>query len=148
LQFSELLPVPLALLVMLATPHLEDADLVMFAMRKDRRCNCCTGHQGSANPNFGAISDGQNLVNDNLLAYVRSNLFYFNFFAGSNTILFATGFYDRVHVNLFIEFCGRISTEPLSIAWFAVTNIPLPRAAEARKGISIILQLFSELSLG
>jgi hypothetical protein len=32
------------------------------------------------------------------LAYVRSNLFYFNFFASSNTILFTTGFYDRVHV--------------------------------------------------
>jgi hypothetical protein len=35
------------------------------------------------------------------LAYVRSNLFYFNFFASSNPILLATGFYDRVHVDLF-----------------------------------------------
>jgi hypothetical protein len=35
------------------------------------------------------------------LAYVRSNLFYFNFFAGNNSILFAAGFYDRVHVDLF-----------------------------------------------
>jgi hypothetical protein len=33
-----------------------------------------------------------------LLAYVRSNLFYFNFFSSSNLVLFATGFYDRVHV--------------------------------------------------
>ncbi|MDB5884978.1 MAG: hypothetical protein JWR74_1149, partial [Polaromonas sp.] len=39
------------------------------------------------------------LVNNDLLAYVRSNLFYFNFFSSSNFVLFAAGFYDRVHVN-------------------------------------------------
>jgi hypothetical protein len=35
------------------------------------------------------------------LAYVRSNLFYFNFFTSSNSVLLATGFYDRVHIDLF-----------------------------------------------
>jgi len=35
------------------------------------------------------------------LANVRSNLFYFNFFAGSNFVLLTTGFYDRVHVETF-----------------------------------------------
>jgi hypothetical protein len=49
---------------------------------------------------FAAVADSQNLVDHDFLAYVRSNLFYFNFFAGSNAILLATGFYDRVHVDL------------------------------------------------
>jgi hypothetical protein len=38
------------------------------------------------------------LIDHDFLANVRSNLFYFNFFASDNTILFATGFYDRVHI--------------------------------------------------
>jgi hypothetical protein len=32
------------------------------------------------------------------LANFRSNLFYFNFFTDGNFVLFAAGFYDRVHV--------------------------------------------------
>ena len=47
-----------------------------------------------------AVADCQHLVDHDFLAYVRSNLFYFNFFAGSNAILLAAGFYDRVHVDL------------------------------------------------
>ena len=57
------------------------------------------------------------LVDHDFLAYVRSNLFYFNFFAGSNAILLATGFYDRVHVDLLNwSLSGRISAEPDTIA--------------------------------
>jgi hypothetical protein len=64
---------------------------------RDRRA----GHQGSAHLELGAVSDGQNLVDHDILAYVRSNLFYFDLLAGGNAILLATGFYDRVHGNLF-----------------------------------------------
>jgi hypothetical protein len=35
------------------------------------------------------------------LAYVRSNLFYLDLLAGNNLVLFATGFYDRVHISPF-----------------------------------------------
>ncbi len=49
---------------------------------------------------LAAVADCQYLVDHDFLAYVRSNLFYFNFFAGSNAILLAPGFYDRVHVDL------------------------------------------------
>ena len=69
-------------------------------MRHDSDCHRCAGHQGRANLDFSAVTDSQNLVKHNLLAYIRSNLFYFNFFASGNTILFATGFYDRVHNDL------------------------------------------------
>jgi hypothetical protein len=36
------------------------------------------------------------------LANVRSDLFYFDFFAGCNLVLLATGFYDRVHISPFL----------------------------------------------
>ena len=92
---------PLAFLIVLATTHLEDAYLVVLAVRQNCGCDCCAGYQGTADPDIRAVADSKNLINDNLLAHIRSNLFYFNFFASSNTILFATGFYDRVHMNLF-----------------------------------------------
>jgi hypothetical protein len=98
LQFSEILPMTLALLVVLATAHLEDAHFVVPTMGQDCDCDCCTGHQGRTNFNITAGADSQYLVDNDLLAYVRSNLFYFNFFTSSNFVLFATGFYDRVHV--------------------------------------------------
>ncbi len=53
--------------------------------------------QGRADLQVCAVADCENLINHDFLANVRSNLFYFNFFASDNTILFATGFYDRVH---------------------------------------------------
>ena len=94
--------------------------------------HCCAGHQGSANLEFCAVADSQNLVNHDLLAYVRSNLFYFNFFASSNTILFATGFYDRVHLDLFTYgLCRRISAEPgiIAVHTFAASLCPWQPAA-------------------
>ena len=88
-------------LVMLAPPHLEDANLVVLAVRHHSGFHSCAGHQGGADLDLAAVADCQYLVDHDFLAYVRSNLFYFNFFAGSNAILLATGFYDRVHVDLF-----------------------------------------------
>ena len=37
-----------------------------------------------------------------LLADVRRNLFYLDLFAGSNLVLLAAGFYDRVHMRSFV----------------------------------------------
>ncbi|KQM71226.1 hypothetical protein ASE76_08395 [Xylophilus sp. Leaf220] len=92
----------LTFLIVLATAHLEDANLVVLAVGQYGDCHGCAGHQGRSDLEFSAVSDGQNLVDHDFLAYVRSNLFYFNFFAGSNAILLAAGFYDRVHVNLLV----------------------------------------------
>ena len=100
MQFGELLAMPLAFLIVLATAHLEDAHFVVQTVCHNRGIYSGAGHQGRTNLDFSAVSDGQNLVNHDFLAYVRSNLFYFNFFASSNFVLFATGFYDRVHVDL------------------------------------------------
>ena len=50
---------------------------------------------------FHAGTNGQHLVDRDLLANIRSNLFYFDLFACSNLVLFATGFYDRVHISPF-----------------------------------------------
>jgi hypothetical protein len=127
--------VTLPFLIMLTTTHLENAHFIVFAVSHYRDCNCCARHQGRTNLQFGAVSDSQNLVDNNLLAYVRSNLFYFNFFASRNPILLAAGFYDRVHVDLFdFEICKRIFTEPASITFrldlanstsLSVTGVPV-----------------------
>src|SRR5450830_731818 len=98
LQFSEVLPVTLAFLIVLATTHFENGHFVVPAVSHNCDCNSCAGHQGRTNLDCAAFSDSQYLVNNDLLAYVRSNLFYFNFFSSSNLVLFATGFYDRVHL--------------------------------------------------
>ncbi len=91
---------PLAFLIMLATAHFEDAHFVVQTMRHNRGFYSSAGHQGCTDPDLSAVADSQNLIDHNFLAYVRSNLFYFNFFTSSNFVLFATGFYDRVHVDL------------------------------------------------
>ena len=114
-QLSELLTVTLTFLIVLTTAHFENGDLVVFTMCHDRDTHCCAGHQGCANLQFCAASDCQNLVDHNFLAYIRSNLFYFNFFASSNFVLFATSFYDRVHNNLLKMLRERISAEPAII---------------------------------
>lgn len=101
MQLSELLAVPLTFLIVLTTAHFKNVHFVVFAVSHDSGFHSCAGHQGCANLQFSAVADCQNLVDHNLLAYVRSNLFYFNFFAGSNAILLTAGFYDRVHVDLF-----------------------------------------------
>ncbi len=80
LQFREVLTVTLTFLVVLATAHLEDANLVVPALGKDSNRNSSAGHQGRTDRDSAAGADSQYLVNNDLLAYVRSNLFYFNFF--------------------------------------------------------------------
>ena len=50
---------------------------------------------------LGAAADGKHLVDHDLLANVRSNLFYLDLFAGGNLVLLAAGFDDRVHVSPF-----------------------------------------------
>src|SRR5438477_10109158 len=108
---------PLALLIMLATAHLEDANLVVLAVSHHSGFHSCAGHQGCADLDLAAVADGEHLVDHDFLAYVRSNLFYFNFFAGSNAILLATGFYDRVHVDLvYWSLHGRLLADPATIA--------------------------------
>jgi hypothetical protein len=90
----------LPLLVVLATAHLEDADLVVPALRQHSGRYSCAFNQGRADFQIRAASERENLVDHDLLANFRSNLFYFNFFASSNLVLLATGLYDRVHISL------------------------------------------------
>src|SRR3954468_24421927 len=90
----------LVLLVVLAAAHLEDAHLLVLAVRDDRRLHRGTGHQGDADLQVAAVAERENLIDRDFLADVRSNLFYLDLVAGSNAILLASGFYDRVHSDL------------------------------------------------
>ena len=96
---------------MLAAAQLEDTHLVVLAVAKHFGYYGCAGHQRSTYGQVVAITNGQNLVEGDFLAFVRSNLFYLDLVAGSNAILLAPGFYDCVHVEIPHEFCRRISTE-------------------------------------
>src|SRR5436190_13909087 len=91
----------LPLLIMLATAHLEDAHLVMPAVCHHRGLHDCARYQGSPDLQVSAVTDSQHLVDRDLLANIRSNLFYLDLFAGGNLVLFAAGFYDRVHISPF-----------------------------------------------
>src|SRR5574344_1109714 len=108
----------LVLDVVLATAQFKNAHFVVLALGNHGCLHACTGHQGGADLQFRAVADCQNLIQHDFLAYVRSNLFYLDFFASSNTILFATGFYDRVHTTSFsLEIFRRpISAKPAIVA--------------------------------
>jgi len=93
----------LTLLVVLATTHLEDANLVVLALSHNGGLHAGASNQGSADLEFRAASDSENFSDHDLLANFRSNLFYLDLFASSNLVLLATGFYDRVHISPFNE---------------------------------------------
>ena len=93
----------LTFLVMFTTTHLKDAHFVVLTVSHNSGVDACAFNQGSANFQFRAASDSKNLVDHNLLANIRSNLFYLDLFASSNFVLLATGFYDRVHISPFNE---------------------------------------------
>ncbi len=103
LKFGEGLTVALPLLVVLAAAHLEDANLVMPALSHHGGLDAGTSDQGGPDHQFSAVADSQHLIDRDLLANVRSNLFYFDLLAGSDSVLLATGFYDRVHISPFSE---------------------------------------------
>ena len=87
----------LMLLIVLATTHLEDLDLVVTALRKNGRAHRGARNERRADLKRLAFADGQHLVERNFLPNVSRYLFDFQFLAGANAILFAAGFYDRVH---------------------------------------------------
>jgi len=87
----------LTLLVVLTTTHLEDTYLVVTTLGDYFHQNRCTCNQRSTKLDAVARANGENLVDSDFGTNVSRQLFYFNFFASSNFVLFAAGFYDRVH---------------------------------------------------
>src|SRR5690606_26898041 len=96
-DFGVVLTVALMLLVVLATAHFEDLDLVVPAMRKNRCLDHGASDDRGTNFQLVAFAHRQDLVQGDFLPNVSRYLFYLEFFASGNTILLATGFYDRVH---------------------------------------------------
>src|SRR5690606_1056160 len=96
-DFGVVLTMALTFAVVLASAHLEDVDLVVATVRKNRSLDRSARNEGCANFELVALADGENLVQIDFLPNVCRYLFYFEFFASDNAILLATGFYDRVH---------------------------------------------------
>jgi hypothetical protein len=90
LQFRELLPMTLPLLVMLAPPHFEDANLVMQPVCHDSGLHQSAVNPGRPNLHRIALANGQHLVNDDFLTNIGINKLYFDFLASSNAILLST----------------------------------------------------------
>jgi len=87
----------LMFLIMLTTTHLKDFHFIVTSLGDNSSHHSGTIYQGIAHFERRALAYGENLVKSNIAADVRRYLFYFQFFASSNFILFATGFYDRLH---------------------------------------------------
>ncbi|KQW91688.1 hypothetical protein ASC94_18165 [Massilia sp. Root418] len=87
----------LMLLVVLTTTHLEDLDLVVTTLGNYFHLNRCTRDEWRAKLDGFAFAYCEYLIDGEFGTNVSRYLFYFEFFASDNFILFATGFYDRVH---------------------------------------------------
>src|SRR6187402_2222261 len=96
-DFRVVLAMALRALIVLAPAHLEDLDLHAAAVADYGGRDFRSRHQGVTELYGVTVRDHENLVEDNLSANVCRYLFYFEFFAGGNSILLAAGFYDRVH---------------------------------------------------
>ncbi|MFM9436475.1 hypothetical protein ACFDR9_003559 [Janthinobacterium sp. CG_23.3] len=97
LDFGKILAMALMLLVVLTTTHLENFDLIMATMRHNRNQYRCTFDQWGTKLDGVARTYCEYLIDGDFGTNVCRYLFYFKFFASDNFVLFATGFYDRVH---------------------------------------------------
>ncbi|SPC11355.1 membrane hypothetical protein [Cupriavidus taiwanensis] len=96
-QFGVILTMALTLLVVLATAHLEDLHLVVTTLGDNGSLDGSPAHQRRTKLDLVAGAHCEHLVERDFCANVCRYLFYFQFFASSNLVLLAAGFYDRVH---------------------------------------------------
>ena len=94
----------LAFLVVFATTHFENAYFLATTMSNDFSCYFCAFDKRCAYFYRFAVSNHQNFSQFDLAVEFGWYLFYFQFFANGNFILFAAGFYDRVHTQLHKDF--------------------------------------------
>ncbi len=87
----------LMFLVMLTATHFENGHFVMTSLGEYGCFDSCTSYERRANIELVALAYGQDLIERDFLSKFRRYLFYLNFLASSNFVLFATSFYDRVH---------------------------------------------------
>ena len=87
----------LVFLVVLTTTHLKNLHFIVTTVCHNRNGNRCTFNQWRTKLNGVARAYCENLIDGEFGTNVCRYLFYFKFFASDNFILFATGFYDRVH---------------------------------------------------
>lgn len=82
----------LVFLVVLATTHLEDADLFATTMGNNGGLHGGAGNQRGANNNLFTVSNHQHFFKYDLAVDVCRYLFYFEFFTDGNLVLLAAGF--------------------------------------------------------
>jgi hypothetical protein len=85
--------------LVLAPAHLEDADLVVLAVRQTVATTVAPD-TGECRLQIAAVADRQNLSITISWAYSPQHLFYFDFFRRKQRDTACRGFYDRVHEDL------------------------------------------------
>src|SRR5574340_795823 len=97
LDLGEILTVALALAVMLAAAHFENAHLVAAALCYHFGLDRGAADQRCAHFDRLTLADHQYLIQHDFGTDVCRYLFYLKFFAGAHPVLLAAGFYDRIH---------------------------------------------------
>ena len=95
----------LMLLIVLAPAHLENLHLGPAALRKNLGRNRGAGNKRRTDFHRFALTDHENLVENDFRAHFCRYLLYFYLFAGCDAILLAAGFYDRIHDGLQYKGC-------------------------------------------
>ncbi len=119
----------LAFLVVFATTHFENAYFLATTMSNDFSCYFCAFDKRCAYFYRFAVSNHQNFSQFDLAVEFGWYLFYFQFFANGNFILFAAGFYDRVHTQLHKDFGFK----------------KIPRTMREKRGILLLRGCFVKL---
>src|SRR3954467_13053596 len=88
---------PLCLAVVLAATHLVNAHLIAAPMSEDASGHGRPSDKWRAQRDIIAASDEEHLVEYDLRTDLRRYLLYFQLLPGADTVLFAAGFYDRIH---------------------------------------------------
>ena len=97
MRYKLVLTMALVLLVVLTTTHLENLHFIVTTVCHNSNQHRCTFDQWRTKLDGVARAYCENLIDGEFGTNVCRYLFYFKFFASDNFILFATGFYDRVH---------------------------------------------------
>ena len=87
----------LVLLVVLTATHLEDTYLFATTVGNNGSLYFCASYQRGTYGNLITVHNHQHFFQYDLAVDVCRYLFYFEFFANGNFVLFTASFYDRIH---------------------------------------------------
>ncbi|SPJ16458.1 hypothetical protein SBBP2_20014 [Burkholderiales bacterium] len=133
-DLGEVLTMPGVLLKMLAPLHLEYLDFLVTPVRQDGGYDRCSTDQRRANAQLGALADGQDFRQGNLLSNLVRQRFHFDTIARVHPILLAARLDHREHRHILTNRGHRSPTESFELSQFPQARVnrvvfrpPIPR---------------------